>query len=87
MEEPQPYDSQNRIIEPLDYRTLGLSIVDTLPRRILIAPSVCTQTFLIRALKLRRKKQLQILFLSYLFLCAILYGSYVISHFNPDFNL
>ena len=85
MEELQPYDSQNRIIEPLDYRTLGLSIVDTLPRRILIAPSVCTQTFLIRALKLRRKKATpNSMFLSYLFLCAILYGSYVISHFNPD---
>jgi len=26
MEEPQPHDSQNQIIEPSDYRTLGSSI-------------------------------------------------------------
>jgi len=26
MKEPQPHDSQNRIIEPSDYRTLGLLI-------------------------------------------------------------
>ena len=26
MEEPQPHDSQNQMIEPSDYRTLGFSI-------------------------------------------------------------